>query len=126
MLSARDKSIGTRGREVAQGRRLETTDRIFGHRTVTSESAAFLDRYSLIVGDSADEVAVRDMFGPSYLVFLTEAATEDLFIELRGNILSVGVRHLMLDTDDLDALETTARRTLGAVLDGAGATLQPD
>lgn len=120
-LSVRENAAGSRGREVVQGRRLETTDRVFGHRAVTSESAAFLERYSLTVGDEADEVAIRDMFGPSYLVFLTEAAPEGTFVELRGNVLNVGVRQLVVDDGGLDALYAVTQRTLAAIRDGANA-----
>lgn len=120
MLSVRDKDDGGRLHEVMQGRRLETTDRVFGHRAVESESVAFLERYSLTVADEADEAAVRDMFGPSFLVFLTQEAPEGLFIELRGNLLNVGVRELALSDEALDALEDAGRRTLAAARDGAG------
>jgi hypothetical protein len=121
-LSVRENAAGSRGREVVQGRRLETTDRVFGHREVTSESAAFLERFSLVVADGADEIAIRDMFGPSYLMFLTETAPDGTFVELRGDVLSVGIRELALSTEQLDALHTVGQRTLAAVLDGAGAT----
>jgi hypothetical protein len=130
MLSVRDKSDGGRRREVLQGRRLDTTDRVFGHRAVASESVAFLDRYSLTVADEADEVAVRDMFGPSFLIFMTQETPEGFFVELRGNVLSVGVRKLALSNKELDALHGAVRRTLAAIRDGADAPsdrdLQPE
>lgn len=120
MISARDRDKDVRGREIAQGRRLITTDRIFGHRQGTAESDAFLKRYSLLIPDDANEVAVRDMFGPAFLVYLTESAPDGLFLELRGPILTVGVSRLVTDPAELDALRVAAERSLRAVLDGAG------
>jgi hypothetical protein len=121
MISARDRAGQMRIREIAQGRRLVATDRIFGHREESAESEAFLERYSLLVPDDAQDVAVRDMFGPSYLVYLAEKAPEGFFVELRGQVLTAGVPRLVSEPAELDALCEAVERTLRAVLDGAGA-----
>jgi hypothetical protein len=120
MVSLRETDGKQRRREVIQGRQLEVTSRAFGHRQLTSESEAFLKRYSLLAADDARDVAVRDMFGPSYLVFMTESAPQECFVELRGNVLSVGVPRLLASAAELDELRETAERTLLATLDGAG------
>jgi hypothetical protein len=120
VLSVRETDREQRGREVVQGRKLELTSRAFGHRQLTSESDAFLSRYSLLAADEANEVAVRDMFGPSYLVFMADSAPADCFVELRGNVLSIGVPRLLTSAAELDELRTAAERTVVAALDGAG------
>lgn len=120
MVSVRETDGEQRRREVIQGRQLEVTTRAFGHRQLTSESDAFLKRYSLLVADEASDIAVRDMFGPAYLVFMTDSAPEECFVELRGNVLSIGVPRLLTDPADLDGLRTAAERTVVATLDGAG------
>lgn len=120
MVSVRETDRGQRGREVIQGRKLEVTTRAFGHRQLTSESVAFLKRYSLLAADEASEIAVRDMFGPSYLVFMTESAPDECFVELRGNVLTIGVPRHLTSPEDLDELRAVAERTVVATLDGAG------
>ena len=120
MLSVRETDGEQRRRETIQGRQLEVTTRAFGHRQLTSESDAFLKRYSLLAADEASDVAVRDMFGPAYLVFMTESAPRECFVELRGNVLSIGVPGLLTNPAELDQLRTMAERTVVAALDGAG------
>jgi hypothetical protein len=120
MVSVRETDGNQRRREVIQGRQLEVTTRAFGHRQLTSESDAFLKRYSVLAADDASEVAVRDMFGPAYLVFMTESAPEDCFVELRGSVLTIGVPRLLSASEELEGLRATAERTVVATLDGAG------
>jgi hypothetical protein len=120
LVSVRETDRGQRGREAIQGRKLEITSRAFGNGLHTSESVPFLERYSLLAADGASEIAIRDMFGPSYLVHMAESAPEDCFVELRGNVLSIGVPRHLTDPAELDELRATAERTVVAVLDGAG------
>ena len=71
-------------------------DRATSLRHVELESAELHDVYELEVADRADDVAVRKVFSPAFVVYLVERAGEPLFIELRKRTLTVALRGQLL------------------------------
>ena len=71
--------------------------------------------YELEVADRADDVAVRKVFSPAFVVYLVERAGEPLFIELRKRTLTVALRGQLLGTADLDRLLDDVARVAAAI-----------
>jgi hypothetical protein len=57
------------------------------HERVTLESEALRDRYEIFVGKDQDEVWVRRLFSPSFIVWLTDSPPEKFAFELVGGKL---------------------------------------
>jgi hypothetical protein len=79
-------------------------------RHVELESIAFHQRYSLEADHHADAVAVRGVFTPTMIVWLTERQGADLFIELRTTVLTVAAPGHLVSASSLEALIAAARR----------------
>lgn len=90
-------------------------DRATALRSVELESAELHRVYELDVADRADDLAVRRMFSPAFVVFLVERAGEPLYVELRKQTLTVAQRGRLLQAHDLDRLLADARRVATAV-----------
>ena len=73
------------------------------------------------MADRADDVAVRRMFSPAFVVFLVERAGEPLYVELRKQTLTVAQRGRLLEPAHLDRLLVDARRVVAAVAPRADA-----
>lgn len=59
-------------------------DAITQYQTVELESEAFSERFRLVVRDEANMVAIRQLFAPSFIVFLTEQTPGGFWFELEG------------------------------------------
>ena len=66
-------------------------DAVTGFQTVKIESAAFAERYRLQVRDEASMIAIRQLFSPSFIVFLTERAPDGFSFEIEGGRLCAAI-----------------------------------
>jgi hypothetical protein len=90
-------------------------DRATSLRHVELESTELHDLYELEVADRADDVAVRKVFSPAFVVYLVERAGEPLLIELRKRTLTVALRGQLLQPAELDRLLDDVARVAAAV-----------
>jgi hypothetical protein len=85
-------------------------------RRVTFESVALDDRFDIFVGEDQDEVWLRRLFSPSFVVWLGEAPPADLSFELVNGTLVTYVPGYREDAGTLDAMAaatgTIAQRLL--------------
>jgi hypothetical protein len=87
-------------------RSLEKFEDVFrrSKRRVTLESEALGDRYEIFVAKDQDDVWLRRLFSPSFIVWLTESAPEKFAFELvQGTLVAYVPKHKE-DTADLDAV----------------------
>jgi hypothetical protein len=87
-------------------RSLEKFEDVFRRtkRRVTLESEALGDRYEIFVAKDQDDVWLRRLFSPSFIVWLTESAPEKFAFELVGGTLVAYVPKHKEDVADLDAV----------------------
>ena len=72
------------------------------HERVTLESEAMRDRYEIFVGKEQDEVWVRRLFSPSFIVWLTDAPPKHFAFELvDGKLCAFVPKH----RDSIDGLD---------------------
>lgn len=85
-------------------RALEGFEDVFrrSKRRVTLESEKMADRYEVFVGKDQDEVWLRRLFSPSFIVWLTEAAPDKFAFELVDGTLVAYVPKHREDAADLD------------------------
>jgi hypothetical protein len=85
-------------------RSLEKFEDVFRHskRRITLESEALGDRYEIFVAKDQDDVWLRRLFSPSFIVWLTESAPEKFAFELVGGTLVAYVPKHKEDAADLD------------------------
>jgi hypothetical protein len=77
-------------------------DKFGGNERVTLESEAFHDRYEVFVQKGQDQIWVRRLFSPTWIVWLTEQTPKDFAFELEnGNLIAYVPRH----RDDVAGLE---------------------
>lgn len=79
-------------------------------RVVELESIALHKRYKLEVRDGVQDVAVRQVFEPSFIVWCTDQ--KDVFFELENGELLVAVKHHLDEQAPLDALLDRSRVVL--------------
>jgi hypothetical protein len=88
-----------------------------GHtRAIEVESAAFSERYELLVADDQDEVVARQLLAPSLVLWLAEHPLVPGF-ELRAGMLVVFVDRPLQDEGNLTYLLDVTRRLATRVLD---------
>jgi hypothetical protein len=87
-------------------RSLEKFEDVFrrSKRRVTLESEALGDRYEIFVAKNQDDVWLRRLFSPSFIVWLTESAPEKFAFELVGGTLVAYVPKHREDAADLDRI----------------------
>jgi hypothetical protein len=87
-------------------RSLEKFEDVFrrSKRRVTLESEALGDRYEIFVAKDQDDVWLRRLFSPSFIVWLTESAPEKFAFELVGGTLVAYVPKHKEDVADLDRI----------------------
>jgi hypothetical protein len=87
-------------------RSLEKFEDVFrrSKRRVTLESEALGDRYEIFVAKDQDDVWLRRLFSPSFIVWLTESAPDKFAFELVGGTLVAYVPKHKEDAADLDAI----------------------
>ena len=91
-------------------------DAMTQYQSVRIESAAFGARYQLRVRDSASMIAIRQLFSPSFIVFLTERAPDGFWFEIEGgHLCAARYGAHWRDPDALDELCRTAAAVRGAV-----------
>jgi hypothetical protein len=85
-------------------RSLERFEDVFrrSKRRVTLESEALGDRYEIFVDKDQDDIWLRRLFSPSFIVWLTEAAPEKFAFELVNGALVAYVPKHKEDAADLD------------------------
>jgi hypothetical protein len=85
-------------------RALEGFEDVFrrSKRRVTLESEKMGDRYEVFVGKDQDEVWLRRLFSPSFIVWLTDAAPDKFAFELVNGTLVAYVPKHREDAADLD------------------------
>lgn len=85
-------------------RSLEGLEDVFrrSKRRVTLESEALGDRYEIFVAKAQDDVWLRRLFSPSFIVWLTESAPDKFAFELvQGSLVAYVPKHKE-DAADLD------------------------
>jgi hypothetical protein len=87
--------------------------------TVTLESLAILDRYRIHTKGEQDQVSVRELFSPSFIVWLTEAP-RDLAFELDEGKLCAFFPGHRRDAAGLDEVVAAACHVAGRLRDEAG------
>jgi len=89
-------------------RSLEKFEDVFrrSKRRVTLESQALGDRYEIFVRKDQDDVWLRRLFSPSFIVWLTEAAPDKFAFELVAGTLVAYVPKHKEDAAALDAIAT--------------------
>jgi hypothetical protein len=87
-------------------RSLEKFEDVFrrSKRRVTLESEALGDRYEIFVAKDQDDVWLRRLFSPSFIVWLTEAAPDKFAFELVSGTLVAYVPKHKEDAADLDRI----------------------
>ena len=85
-------------------RSLEKFEDVFrtSKQRVELESEALGDRYEIFSAKGQDAVWLRQLFSPTFIVWLTEAAPDKFAFELVGGTLVAYVRGHKEDTADLD------------------------
>jgi hypothetical protein len=83
---------------------LEQAEDIFrSNKRIHLESEDFADDYELFAGPEEDENRVRQLFEPSFIVWLTSKAPDKFGFELEDGQLCVNVDHQSKKAKDLDA-----------------------
>ncbi len=87
-------------------RSLEGLEDVFrrSKRRVTLESEALGDRYEIFVSKDQDDIWLRRLFSPGFIVWLTESAPDKFAFELVGGSLVAYVPKHKEDAADLDAI----------------------
>jgi hypothetical protein len=87
-------------------RSLEKFEDVFrrSKRRVTLESEALGDRYEIFVAKDQDDVWLRRLFSPSFIVWLTEGAPDKFAFELVSGTLVAYVPKHKEDAADLDRI----------------------
>jgi hypothetical protein len=95
-----------------------TSDWIRRNRTraIQVESAAFSQRYELLVADDQDEIVARQLLSPSLVVWLAEHPLVSGF-EIRAGMLVVFVDRPLADEGNLTYLLDATRRLAARVID---------
>ncbi len=85
-------------------RSLEAFEDVFrrSKQRVTLESEALGDRYEIFVRKGQDEIWLRRLFSPSFIVWLAESAPDKFAFELVGGTLVAYVKDHKEDAADLD------------------------
>jgi hypothetical protein len=81
-------------------------------KAVRLESDRFLDRYAVSTDHDQDQLSVWQLFDPSLLNWLTEAAPADFSFELQDGALSCFTPGFTAEEGELDALCAAATRVL--------------
>jgi hypothetical protein len=93
------------------GRAAETL--VHGHDRLELESAELDSRYRIYVSPDSNKVWVRELFSPSFIVFLLERAPRGFAFEYVNGTLCVSLVGRRTLTEDLDALRDAAVELVG-------------
>jgi hypothetical protein len=75
-----------------------------GRRRIELESAAFDDRWEVFASDEHDANWLRQLFSPTFIVWLTEEPPEGFSFEYEGGVLLANLEGHRRGFDDLDGL----------------------
>jgi hypothetical protein len=103
-------------------RSLEKFEDVFrtSKQRVELESEALDDRYEIFSAKSQDAVWLRQLFSPTFIVWLTEAAPDKFAFELVGGTLVAYVRGHHEDTADLDKVSAATAMVAGRLRQESG------
>lgn len=71
---------------------------------VTLESEAMADKYELFVHPDQDQVWLRRLFSPTFIVWLTEVAPEGIAFEIANGLLCLDFKGHKKSTEELDTV----------------------
>jgi hypothetical protein len=94
-------------------------DAFRSNQRVELESDALDRRYEVFAGAHDDMNGVRQVFEPSFIVWLTESAPEDFGFELEAGALCCNVKNHLKSAAELDAFCRAAAAVAGRVADEA-------
>jgi hypothetical protein len=96
-------------------RSLEKFEDVFrtSKERVSLESEALADRYEIFSAKGQDAVWLRQLFSPTFIVWLTEAAPDKFAFELVGGTLVAYVRGHKEDAADLDKVAAATAMVAG-------------
>jgi hypothetical protein len=103
-------------------RSLEKFEDVFrtSKQRVELESEALDDRYEIFSAKSQDAVWLRQLFSPTFIVWLTESAPDKFAFELVGGVLVAYVRGHKEDTADLDKVAAATAMVASRLRDKSG------
>jgi hypothetical protein len=103
-------------------RSLEKFEDVFrtSKQRVELESEALDDRYEIFSAKGQDAVWLRQLFSPTFIVWLTEAAPDKFAFELVGGTLVAYVRGHHEDTADLDKVSAATAMVAGRLRQESG------
>src|SRR3954447_22418001 len=100
-----------------------TEDKFRKRQRVEVESEEFDKRYETFIGEHDDMNTARQIFEPSFIVWLSENAPKNFSFELVSGALCLAVKGQLQNAKDLDALSAAAgivaRRLAGEAEEGA-------
>jgi hypothetical protein len=86
---------------------------VHGHDRLDLESAELDSRYRIYVSPDSNSVWVRELFSPSFIVFLLERAPRGFAFEYVSGTLCVSLVGRRTLTEDLDALRDATVELVG-------------
>jgi hypothetical protein len=92
------------------------------HERVTLESEAMRDKYEIFRGKDEDEVWIRRLFSPSFIVWLTETPPEKFGFELENGWLCAYVPKHRQSVDGLDEMTAVGTAVAARIREEAAQT----
>jgi hypothetical protein len=83
-------------------------DAFRSNERVELESEALADEYEIFVGKGQDQNWIRQLFSPSFIVWLSDSAPDKFAFELEGGTLCCNVKGHKKDAAHLDAMRSAA------------------
>ena len=79
------------------------------------ESEALADEYEIFVHEGQDENWIRQLFSPTFIVWLTDSAPDKFAFELESGVLCCSVKGHRKSAKDLDAVREAASSVAGRI-----------
>ena len=95
-------------------------DAFRSNERVELESAELTDEYEIFVGKDQDQNWIRQLFSPSFIVWLTDSAPEHFAFELEGGMLCCNVKGHKKDAAHLDSMREAAAAVAARIREEAG------
>jgi hypothetical protein len=93
-----------------------------GHERVTLESEAMRDKYEIFRGKDEDEVWIRRLFSPSFIVWMSETPPEKFAFELENGWLCAYVPKHRDSVDGLDEMTAVGTAVAARIRDEVAQT----
>jgi hypothetical protein len=84
------------------------------------ESDALEDHYEIFVSRNQDQNWIRQLFSPTFIVWLTDSAPEKFAFELDSGVLCCNVKGHKKDAAHLDELRATATSVVRRIREEVG------